>query len=66
VYKAWFPVGRRLLDFQEATVTIHPDGTFAARVLVPAPTLRGRPLTGFSGRWTVGNGLVLTSIAVEP
>ncbi|MCX2924145.1 4'-phosphopantetheinyl transferase family protein [Streptomyces sp. NEAU-W12] len=66
VYKAWFPVGRRLLDFQEATVAIMPDGTFAARVLAPAPTLRGRPLTGFSGRWTAGNGLVLTSIAVEP
>lgn len=65
VYKAWFPVGRRLLDFQEATVAILPDGTFEARVLVPAPTLRGRPLTGFSGRWTAGNGLVLTSIAVE-
>ncbi|MER6912277.1 4'-phosphopantetheinyl transferase superfamily protein [Streptomyces sp. NPDC000594] len=66
VYKAWFPVGRRLLDFQEATVAILPDGTFTARVLVPAPTLRGRPLTGFSGRWAAGNGLVLTWIAVEP
>jgi 4'-phosphopantetheinyl transferase EntD len=66
VYKAWFPVGRRLLDFQEASVAILPDGTFTARVLVPAPDLLGRPLTGFSGRWAAGNGLVLTTVAVEP
>ncbi|MFI9247895.1 4'-phosphopantetheinyl transferase [Streptomyces sp. NPDC053086] len=66
VYKAWFPVGRRLLDFQEARVVILPDGTFTARVLVPAPNLRGRPLTDFSGRWAAGNGLLLTAIAVEP
>lgn len=65
VYKAWFPVGRRLLDFRQATVVILPDGRFTARMLVPAPILRGRPLTGFSGRWITGNGLVLTSIAVE-
>ncbi|MCI0385679.1 4'-phosphopantetheinyl transferase superfamily protein [Streptomyces sp. CNQ085] len=66
VYKAWFPVGRRLLDFQDASVTILPDGTFTARVLVPAPHLLGSPLNAFSGRWTAGNGLLLTSIAVQP
>jgi 4'-phosphopantetheinyl transferase EntD len=66
VYKTWFPVGRRMLDFQEASVVILPDGTFTARILVPALDLLGRPLTGFSGRWAAGNGLVLTAIAVEP
>ncbi len=65
VYKAWFPVGRRFLDFHEATVAVLPDGTFVAHVLVTPPILRGKPLTNFSGRWTVVDGLVLTTIAVE-
>lgn len=65
VYKAWFPVARKWLDFEDATVTIDPDGTFAARILIPGPTLLGRPLTGFSGRWAAGNGLVMTAITVE-
>ncbi|MEU6059961.1 4'-phosphopantetheinyl transferase superfamily protein [Streptomyces sp. NPDC047097] len=65
VYKAWFPLARRFLDFQEASVAILADGTFEARILVPGPELLGRPLTGFSGRWMAKGGLVLTAIAVE-
>lgn len=65
VYKAWFPVARRFLDFQEATVTLAVDGTFTARILVPVPLLLGKPLTGFSGRWIVDGGLIATAITVE-
>jgi 4'-phosphopantetheinyl transferase EntD len=62
VYKAWYPLARRWLDFQEASLTVDPDaGTFAARLLVPAPEFP----TGFAGRWLVADGLVLTAIA-EP
>ena len=64
VYKAWFPLARKWLDFEEAVVVIDPDGTFTARILIPGPMLLGRPLTGFSGRWAAGNGLVMTAIAV--
>jgi 4'-phosphopantetheinyl transferase EntD len=64
VYKAWFPLTRRWLDFAEADVTPHPDGTFDARLLVPGPRLGDRPLAGFAGRWLVRDGLVLTAIAV--
>ena len=52
VYKAWFPLTRRWLGFEEADITIDPaDGTFTARLLVPAPVAGGSPLTGFTGRW---------------
>ena len=64
VYKAWFPLTRRWLDFMEADVTPWPDGTFAARLLVDGPDVGGRRLTGFTGRWLVRDGLVLTTIAV--
>jgi 4'-phosphopantetheinyl transferase EntD len=65
IYKAWFPLTRRWLNFEEAVVTPHPDaGTFAARLLVPGPVVDGRPLTGFAGRWIVARGLVATAITV--
>jgi 4'-phosphopantetheinyl transferase EntD len=63
VYKAWFPLAQRMLDFVEADVTIGPDGAFAARLLVAGPVVAGAPLTGFTGRWLVRDGLVLTAIA---
>jgi 4'-phosphopantetheinyl transferase EntD len=65
VYKAWFPLTQRWLDFEAADLTIDPvAGTFDARLLVPGPVVAGRPLPGFSGRWLVGHGLVVTAIAV--
>jgi 4'-phosphopantetheinyl transferase EntD len=65
VYKAWFPLTGRWLGFEQADLTIDPvEGRFDARLLVPGPVVGGRPLTGFSGRWVVGHGLVLTAIAV--
>jgi enterobactin synthetase component D / holo-[acyl-carrier protein] synthase len=65
IYKAWFPLTRRWLDFEEAIVTPDPHaGTFTARLCVPGPIVDGRMLTGFAGRWIVGNGLVATAITV--
>jgi 4'-phosphopantetheinyl transferase EntD len=64
VYKAWFPLAERWLGFEDATVAIDPlAGTFSARLLVQGPTLAGRELTGFSGKWLVRDRLVLTAIA---
>jgi 4'-phosphopantetheinyl transferase EntD len=57
VYKAWFPLARVFLDFSEAELTFD-DGVFSARILVPGP------VTGFSGRWLIRDGFVLTSIVV--
>jgi 4'-phosphopantetheinyl transferase EntD len=65
VYKAWFPLTRRWLGFEDASVAIDPDnGTFTARLLVSGPRVHGLPLTGFTGRWLVGGGLIITAIAV--
>ncbi|MEU4549573.1 4'-phosphopantetheinyl transferase family protein [Nonomuraea dietziae] len=64
VYKAWFPLAGRWLDFQDAVVSVDPErGTFRAELLVPGPRWMGRPLTGFSGRWRTGAGLIVTTVA---
>ncbi len=65
VYKAWFPLARRWLGFEDAVLAIDPlECTFAVRLLVPGPLLAGRRLTTLSGRWLARDGLVLTAIAL--
>ncbi|WP_113699286.1 4'-phosphopantetheinyl transferase family protein [Nonomuraea lactucae] len=65
VYKAWFPLTRRWLDFSEATVTVDPRArTFTARLLLEGHTPEGRPITGFEGRWLASRDLLVTAIAV--
>ena len=65
IYKAWFPLTRSWLGFEDASVSIDRErGTFAAHLLVPGPTLHGRHLDGFSGRWLAVDGLLLSAIAV--
>lgn len=65
VYKAWYPIAGRWLDFSDAVVSIDPRGTFEARLLPTGQYLLGRPLSGFSGLWTADRSLVLTAVAVE-
>ncbi len=66
VYKAWYPLAHRWLGFEDATLTFAPErGTFAASLLVPGPVIGDQPLRGFTGRYLVRDGLVLTAIAVE-
>jgi 4'-phosphopantetheinyl transferase EntD len=65
VYKAWYPLAERWLGFEDAVLSIDRERrTFAARLLVPGPTLAGAELRGFEGRWLVAEGLILTAIAV--
>ncbi|WP_367137603.1 4'-phosphopantetheinyl transferase [Saccharothrix sp. HUAS TT1] len=65
VYKAWFPLARKWLGFEDAEVTINPDdGTFSARILIEPPVVDGVPLDGFTGRWLAREGFVVTAIAV--
>lgn len=65
VYKAWFPLARAWLGFEDAEITIDPErGSFTTRLLVPGPTVAGAPLTGFAGRWTVTDGVVLAAVAL--
>ncbi|MET9654049.1 4'-phosphopantetheinyl transferase superfamily protein [Streptomyces sp. NPDC006460] len=65
VYKAWFPLARRWLDFSEATLEFDPSGrAFHATLHQEGPPVDGRPLTSMSGRWLVDNGLITTAVAV--
>jgi 4'-phosphopantetheinyl transferase EntD len=62
VYKAWFPLTRRWLGFEEARVAIDPGtGVFEARLLRESPVNVPRVL---SCRYLISDGLVITAIAV--
>jgi 4'-phosphopantetheinyl transferase EntD len=58
VYKAWFPLAGRWLEFDEVTVRLTTTGRFTARVLVPGP------VRVFTGRWTAVEGLLGTAVPV--
>jgi 4'-phosphopantetheinyl transferase EntD len=73
VYKAWFPLTGKWLDFSEADIEILPDpaprgpalsGRLRAQLLVPGPVVCGDRVAFFDGRWTVQRGLIATVIAV--
>jgi 4'-phosphopantetheinyl transferase EntD len=80
VYKAWFPLAQAWLGFEDAEITLTGDqpapagagagqrtGTFSARLLVEGPLLPdGRRLSTLRGRFVVGQGLIVTAVAVEP
>ncbi|MEV7341362.1 4'-phosphopantetheinyl transferase superfamily protein [Streptomyces sp. NPDC093544] len=73
VYKAWFPLTAKWLDFSEADIDIFVDpgagvhalsGRLRAKLLVPGPLVGGDRLGIFDGRWTVQRGLVTTAVTV--
>jgi 4'-phosphopantetheinyl transferase EntD len=70
VYKAWFPLTGKWLDFTEADIEIEANaghttaGGFRAQLLVPGPVVDGRRVDHFLGRWTVSRGLVTTAVTV--
>lgn len=58
-YKAWYPVTKRWLGFEDADITLNADGTFHSRILLP-----GTPIAGFTGKWLVQGDVLVTAIAV--
>jgi 4'-phosphopantetheinyl transferase EntD len=65
VYKAWFPLTLRWLEFEDAVVDFDPAGqAFTARLLVDGPVVNGAALCGFTGRWLVSDGLIVTTIVI--
>ena len=70
VYKAWFPLTRRWLGFEEAALLLAPGprperGTFTADLLVDAaPVVGGRPVRTLRGRYAVSGGLLGTAITL--
>jgi 4'-phosphopantetheinyl transferase EntD len=66
VYKAWFPLTGRWLDFEDVDLSIDLDArTFRARLLVPGPVVGGSRLTDFRGRWSVEGDVLATAVAVN-
>ncbi len=68
-YKAWFPLTRRWLGFEDAHVVfdVDPEGTsgaFVSKILIDGAALSGPPLTVLQGRWVVRKSLVLTAIVL--
>jgi 4'-phosphopantetheinyl transferase EntD len=68
VYKTWFPLTHRFLDFHEASVALRRDGTFTAVLRLDGPAEATSWPNDFSGRWLAANGLVLSasSVAADP
>ncbi|WP_326719453.1 4'-phosphopantetheinyl transferase superfamily protein [Streptomyces sp. NBC_00243] len=74
VYKAWFPLTGKWLDFAEADIDLLPDpgsgggpalsGRLRAELLVPGPLVGGDRVRYFDGRWTVQRGLAATVVTV--
>ncbi len=65
LYKAWHPLARRWLGFEEAVVTFRPaDGAFEARLRVALPETAGREVEVWPGRFLIRDGLVLTAVVV--
>lgn len=58
VYKVWYPVTRSWLGFEDVDVRLG-DGTFVARL---GPT--GLGTRELYGRWAVGDGLLVTAVAL--
>ena len=59
IYKAWYPLARGWLGFEDAKVSFDADArTFHAALYRPGP------LSAVHGHWLVEDGLVLTAVVV--
>ena len=68
-YKAWFPLTKRWLGFEDAHIVFDVDSTgnagdFVSKILIDGAALSGPPLTALRGRWSVDRELVLTAIVL--
>ena len=68
-YKAWYPLTRRWLGFEDAHIVFDVDsagttGEFVSQILIDPAALSGPPLEALRGRWSVRDGLVLTAIVL--
>lgn len=66
VYKVWFAVAARWLDFKDVLLTLDPNGgTFCGQLLVPGPVVDGRAVRSFEGRFLLKEGLIITSAVLH-
>jgi enterobactin synthetase component D / holo-[acyl-carrier protein] synthase len=66
VFKAWFPLARCWLGFEQALVSFHAmECTFEVRLLVPLPGAVGGGAEVLTGRFLVRDRLLLTALVVS-
>lgn len=58
-YKAWFPLTRRWLGFEQAEIDLRDDGSFVSYLLV-----RPTPVPFIEGRWEITDGYIIAATAV--
>ncbi|MEO3757432.1 4'-phosphopantetheinyl transferase [Mycobacterium sp. B14F4] len=68
-YKAWYPLTRRWLGFEDAHIVFDVDdsgtsGGFVSRILIDPVAQIGPPLETLAGRWSVRDGIALTAIVL--
>lgn len=64
LYKAWFPLTHRWLNFADVTVDLRADGTYVARLSAPTEL---DPLAAMVGRWSVGPRLLaVATLSPDP
>jgi 4'-phosphopantetheinyl transferase EntD len=61
VYKAWFPLTRRWLGFEDVSITVRLDGGFHADLDPQQPPVDRTLPERIPGRWLVGRGFVLAA-----
>jgi 4'-phosphopantetheinyl transferase EntD len=67
IYKAWFPLTRRWLDFKGVQVTIEiAEGTFHARPLGKMPEESGKILRRISGCFLIDDDILITAALFRP
>ncbi len=71
VYKAWFPLTRRYLDFAEADVELHVagdavhHGAFTAHLAAPGPRVGPAVVQDLTGTWVLAHGLLATAVVLR-
>lgn len=65
LYKAWFPLTKRWLGFEDVSMRLNPgEGSFHARLHVPGCFVAGTALDTIAGRFLLRDGLVLTAVTI--
>ena len=65
VYKAWYPLTGRWLDFTDARLTIDPTGTFAAKLSIDGHRADSAPaLNQLRGRFLIADDLIASAVTV--
>lgn len=66
VYKAWYPVARRWLDFESADIAFDiRSGTFSARLLADVPPALTGATGILHGAWVIGQEFLLTAVVAR-